>query len=480
MSSGGTIVWMRRDLRLRDNDALLAALEREGPVYPCFIWAPDEEAPWAPGAASRWWLHQSLVALQREMRTRGLELTLRHGPSVPALRALVKETGATAVFWNRLYEPAVISRDKTIKAALRDDGVEARSFNAALLHEPWTVQTQQGRPYQVFTPFYRACQTVGDPSTPRRTPTKWPSARRLPSVELKDLNLLPHIPWYTGMAAEWTPGEAGAQERLEEFAARAVAYKGDRDRPDHEGTSRLSPHLHFGEISPRDIWWAVRNAHRGGAAEPYLRQLIWREFAHHLLYHFPHTTEAPLRPEFESFPWADRPVELAAWQRGLTGYPIVDAGMRELWHTGWMHNRVRMIVASFLVKDLLIPWQAGAAWFWDTLVDANLANNTLGWQWTAGCGADAAPYFRIFNPMLQGEKFDPDAAYVKRWVPELGAVDARWAHRVFEAPPTALAAAGVRPGDTYPRPLVDHAQARDAALSAYDRIKRMPPPQSKA
>jgi deoxyribodipyrimidine photo-lyase len=389
-----------------------------------------------------------------------------------ALLSLIRETGATAVYWNRLYDPKIIDRDKAVKNALREAGIEARSFNSSLLHEPWTILTQQEKPYQVFTPFYRACLEIGPPSKPRPAPRSIRSVAAARSLKIDDLGLMPKIPWYHGIAETWSPGERGARKRLSKFEPRASRYKSERDRPDLESTSRLSPHLHFGEISPRQVWWAIRESHAGSAAEPYLRQLIWREFAHHLLYHFPHTTDQPLRPEFARFPWREDRTLLSAWERGRTGYPIVDAGMRELWHTGWMHNRVRMIVASFLVKDLMIPWQAGARWFWDTLVDADLANNTLGWQWTAGCGADAAPYFRIFNPILQGEKFDPDGTYVKRWVPELARAPARWLHRIFEQDQASLEAVGIQIGRDYPSPLVNHAAARDVALAAYEGIRR--------
>ena len=471
MNAHPTILWFRRDLRLADHEALRAALRRGGPVIPLFIWAPEEEASWAPGAASRWWLHHSLYALRDTLRKAGSELIIRRGPSKRILQELIQETGADAVFWSRLYEPAVLARDKEIKTDLRARGIDARSFNSALLHEPWTVQTQQGKPYQVFTPFHRACQVVGDPSTPLGAPRALEPIPSLPTLSIDALGLLPAIPWYRGMAATWQPGEAGAHARLAAFTDNAADYKDQRDRPDVEATSRLSPHLHWGEVSPRQVWWAIRKSNPDAAVEPYLRQLVWREFAHHLLYHFPHTPTEPLRAEFANFPWSDDSARLKAWQRGRTGYPIVDAGMRELWHTGWMHNRVRMIAASFLVKDLLIPWQAGAQWFWDTLVDANLANNTLGWQWTAGCGADAAPYFRIFNPVLQGEKFDPDGAYVKQWVPELKSLEARSIHRIFETAPLDLVQAGIRLGKNYPSPMVDHGKARDEALAAYSRIK---------
>ncbi len=429
------IVWFRRDLRLADNPALAAALATGRPIIPLFIWAPEEEAPWAPGAASRWWLHHALVALDASLRKAGSALIVRRGASLETLRAVLRETGATDVYWNRLYEPALIARDTRIKATL-----SAQTFNAHLLHEPWTIATQQEKPYQVFTPFYKACQIHGDPGRPRPAPKKVPTIGKMPSDDFQRLELLPRRDWADGFSAHWTPGEAGAAAKLAAFEVEH--YATDRDLPEREGTSRLSPHLHFGEISPRQIWWAIRDSRRPNP-EPYLRQLVWREFAHHLLYHFPHTPTDPLRSEFRAFPWVDNPAHLKAWQRGRTGYPIVDAGMNELWATGWMHNRVRMIVASFLVKDLRLPWQAGAAWFWDTLVDADLANNTLGWQWTAGCGADAAPYFRVFNPALQAAKFDPDGVYQKRW-------------------------AAATPCE----PIVDHAIARDEALAAYAHLRR--------
>jgi deoxyribodipyrimidine photo-lyase len=444
LSRGASIVWFRLDLRLTDNLALEAAVKRGLPVIPVFIWAPEEEEKWQPGAASRWWLHQSLKALDGALRKIGSRLIIRRGPSLNALRALMKETGADIVFWNRRYEPALVGRDATIKSALR-----AENFNSALLWEPGEVMNSSGKPYRVFTPFWRACVTRGvtgaSVGAPRKLmgPTKWPKS--LPWDELK---LEPKVDWAKVMHATWQPGEAGARVRLKKFRAKAIGnYNSDHNRPDVVGTSRLSPHLHFGEIGPRQVWQAVHD-YPSASAEGYLRQLVWREFAHHLLFHFPHTTDKPLRLEFAKFPWRKDGKGLRAWQRGQTGFPIVDAGMRELWATGWMHNRVRMIVASFLVKDLLIPWQEGARWFWDTLVDADLANNTLGWQWVAGCGADAAPFFRIFNPQGQAEKFDLDGEYVKWWVPEVGTKD-------------------------YPRPIVDHAKARERALEAFAALKKI-------
>jgi deoxyribodipyrimidine photo-lyase len=475
-----TILWFRHDLRLDDHPALVAAAAR-GAVVPVFIWAPDEEAPWAPGAASRWWLHQSLGKLAAALEKVGAPLVIRRGPSLDALQSLARECGATHVAWNRRYEPAVVRRDTAIKQALAAAGLEAESFNGALLFEPMHVATKEGRPYQVFTPFWRALLGRPEPAEPVAAPRKLRPAAALPrSLTVADLGLLPAIDWAGTMRTTWAPGEAGARKRLDAFlAARLAAYGTERDRPDHDGTSALSPHLHFGEISPRRVWHAVREAVGGrpaakitGSPEVYLRELGWREFASHLLYHFPATTDAPLRADYARFPWVDDPVGLRAWQRGRTGFPVVDAGMRQLWATGWMHNRVRMIVASFLVKDLRVSWLEGARWFWDTLVDADLAANTLGWQWAAGCGADAAPYFRVFNPTSQGTKFDPDGAYVRRWVPELARLPADDIHEPAAAAAADLARAKLVLGSDYPEPLVDHAEARKRALEALKTVTR--------
>jgi deoxyribodipyrimidine photo-lyase len=473
------ILWLRIDLRLADNPALLAAI-RHGAVLPVFIHAPDEENPWPAGGASNWWLHQSLAALDKKFRELGSKIIFRRGPTLETLRALVKETGATAVFWNRRYEPAVIARDAKIKDALRADGLKADSYNAALLFEPWTIKNKSEKPFQVFTPFWKHCLTLDEPHEPLRVPEKIPAPEKWPaSLALDDFGFEPKIKWAEGFRAEWKPGEAGAQKNLEKFLAAAFAsYSEQRNRPDLTGTSRLSPHLHFGEISPRQIWHALKNfAEKKGLSKiqwynsQFLAEVGWREFAHHLLFHFPRTTDEPLRREFEKFPWREDQKLLRLWQKGLTGFPIVDAGMRELWTTGWMHNRVRMIVASFLVKDLLLPWKRGAEWFWDTLVDADLAQNSLGWQWTAGCGADAAPYFRVFNPTTQGEKFDPNGDYVRRWCPELARLPAEWIHQPHAAPAEILHAAKVELGKNYPAPIVDHAAARDAALAAFAKLK---------
>lgn len=476
--SSPVLVWFRADLRLADHPALQWAVRSGGAVIPVFVWAPGEEAPWEPGAASRWWLHHSLAALEGRLREHGSRLVVRRGPTLETLRALAAETGARTVVWNRRYEPAVIARDTKIKEALKSDGLSVESFNSALLCEPWTVRKKDGGPFQVFTPFWKACLEVLNPgpSAPLPAPTGWVSPRKWPRSEPLDaLNLLPTIPWDAGIAAAWVPGESGAHRQLERFVDRALlAYGDDRNRPDHEGTSRLSPHLHFGEISPGQIWHrAHAAATRAGVSAAafrswqFLAELGWREFAHHLLFHFPDTPHRPLRRDFETFPWRNNPVGLAAWRRGRTGVPLVDAGMRQLWTTGWMHNRVRMVVGSFLVKNLLISWQEGARWFWGTLVDADLASNTLGWQWVGGCGADAAPYFRIFNPVSQGQKFDPSGDYVRRWVPELARVPAEHIHAPDEAPEYVLARAGLQLGKDYPRPIVGHRSARIAALEAF-------------
>ena len=457
----GSVVWLERDLRLADNPALRRAAERGGAVVPVFVWSPEEEGRWAPGGASRWWLHQSLRRLAASLAAAGSRLIVRRGPAAEALEAVAKETGAQTVVWNRRYEPAARARESEVERKLRAGGIETESLPGNVLFEPGTILTGGGKPFQVFTAFWKACLAAAAPARPapgpRRleAPDEWPA-----SLEIGELGLEPEVDWAGGLRESWLPGEEGAASALREFAEGRVAeYGTERDRPACRGTSRLSPHLHFGEISARQVWHAA--GLRLGA-DAFLRELGWREFSHHLLYHFPRTPEEPLRPEFQRFPWRMDEKAWKAWTRGRTGYPMVDAGMRELWRTGWMHNRVRMIAASFLVKHLLIPWQRGAAWFWDTLVDADLANNTMGWQWTAGCGADAAPFFRVFNPVTQGERFDPAGDYVRRWVPELAGVPAKWIHRPWEAP-------GL--GETYPRPLVDHAAARERALAAWRKAR---------
>ena len=453
MSAPAALVWFRLDLRLADHLPLAAALARGGPVVPVFVWAPDEEAPWAPGAASRWWLHHSLEALDAALQRRGSRLVIRRGPTAETLAQLADATGAKAVAFGARVEPAVAARDRAVEAALRRRGLAVERTAADLLFAPGAIRTRAGGPFQVFTPFWRACLAAPAPADPLDALARIPAPPSWPdSLRLEDLGLLPRVDWAAGLRATWTPGEDGAAAALGRCVFEVLrGYAERRDRPDLDGTSRLSPHLHFGEVSPRQVWAAVEaHAALGGdrrmreAAAGFLRQLGWREFAHHLLAHFPHTAERPLREAFARFPWRRDVAALRAWQRGWTGYPIVDAGLRELWATGWMHNRVRMIAASFLVKDLLLPWQEGARWFWDTLVDADLANNTLGWQWAAGCGADAAPYFRIFTPARQAARFDPEGGYVRRWATALERVP----------------------------PMVNHAAARERALAALASTRR--------
>ena len=467
------IVWFRRDLRLSDNPALAAALGDHAQVLPIYLHAPEEDDAWAPGAASRWWLHRALDDLSHQL---GGRLLLRRGDSLATLVALVERSGAAAVYWNRLYEPAAIARDTRVKQALRAAGVEARSFNAALLFEPWDVSNKQHRPFRVFTPFWKRLQADGLP----RRPVPVPGVHRrlitaqafagLGGLGLDTLELLPEIAWDAGIAESWQPSREAAEARLDEFLACDIRrYATGRDLPAKDQVSRLSPYLHFGQLGPREISAACDAA--GEPASAFLREIGWREFAHHLLYHYPHTAESPMDVRFDAFPWREDPLGLAAWQRGETGIPMVDAGMRQLWVTGWMHNRVRMIVASFLTKNLLLSWQSGARWFWETLVDADLASNSLGWQWTAGCGADAAPYFRVFNPVLQGEKFDPAGTYVRRWLPELANLPDRWVHQPWAAPAAVLTGAGLRLGSDYPRPVVDIKASRRRALDAWGQVK---------
>lgn len=467
------LVWFRNDLRLADQPALQAALAA-GQVPVCiYVHAPEEEGDWPPGAASDAWRHRSLEALDADLRARGSRLRIFTGPSLQVLPALAAACDAEAVYWTRRYEPAIERRDAAIKRALREQGLHAESFDGALLFEPWRLATKQGGPYRVFTPFCRAA--VADWRTPPLVdaPASLPDLEGDPDgVRLDVLKLAPARGPGAGVAGHWVPGEAGAREALEVFVDGALrGYRQDRDRPDRTGTSRLSPHLHFGEIAPWRIVAALeaeRSAATAADIDAFVRQLGWREFAHHLLHHFPESAGRNFDPRFDAFDWArpDRHL-LEAWRSGRTGVPIVDAGMRELRHSGWMHNRVRMLAASWLCKHMRQHWLEGARWFWQALVDADLANNTLGWQWVAGTGADAAPYFRVFNPVTQAAKFDPDGRYVARWVPELAGLPLPLRHAPWLDPGQAQRLA---PG--YPsRPLVDPAAGREAALAAYRGLR---------
>lgn len=460
-----------------DNPALDWAVAQGAPIIPLYILDDETPGRWAMGGASRWWLHHSLASLGVSIAEKGGALILKRGEVQAIIEQLVEELNPQAVVWNRCYEPYAIARDKAIKESLGD---VAKSFNGSLLFEPWEVETGAGEPYKVYTPFWKACMNKGVHREPIRAPqsVEWAACE---SDDLDDWTLLPTAPdWSKPLQKEWTIGEEGAKQALYNFLDGAVEnYSNGRDMPGMTGTSKLSPHLHFGEISPLQIYSLARykQDERDGAVvrkhiDKFLSEIGWREFAYHLLYHFDDFAEQPFRKEFEGFPWADDDATLKQWQRGMTGYPIVDAGMRELWQTGWMHNRVRMIVASFLTKDLLIPWQEGAKWFWDTLVDADLANNSAGWQWTAGCGADAAPYFRVFNPVLQSKKFDGDGEYIRKYVPELAKLSGDALHAPWEADEDVLKAAGVVLGKDYPKPIVNHGKARDRALEAYKVIKK--------
>jgi len=457
------LVWFRNDLRIEDHPALYQAAASGCPVLPVYLHTPRPRSQWMRGGASNWWLHHALQDLQAELTQLGSPLILRSGESEEELlRTLLKETGADRVYWNRRYEPDAVELDTRLKQLL-----PATSFSGSVLREPGTVSTQSGGPYKVFTPYYRACSKLGPPKEPLGKPASLKApCTPLQSEDLAAWNLLPALDWDTGMKEAWTPTLRGAEERLKVFLEEAAGvYKQERDFPDITGTSRLSPWLHFGQLSPRRIWHecdAVQQTRGGGEGiEAYTRQLVWRDFAIQMLFHFPHTDTEPLQEKYAAFPWKQDATGLRAWQQGRTGYPIVDAGMRELWTTGWMHNRVRMIVASFLVKDLLISWTEGAAWFWDTLVDADLANNTFGWQWAGGCGADAAPYFRIFNPVRQSEKFDAKGGYIRKWVPELRNLSDKEIHAPWEM---------THPPENYPAPIVDHKAARDRALEALSTI----------
>jgi len=472
--SAPSVVWLRLDLRLDDNPALVEAWRRGAPVLPLFIWSPVEWSDWAGGTASHSWLGRSLKRLQAAIEARGSRLTLRQGVASEVLLRVCADCSAGAVFWNRRYEPAAMEIDEVLTQQLRKRDIAAHCVGGAGLVSPESLLTKGSVPFKVFTPFWRAAVRQQPVSQPLPAPAALPAPVAWPaSVPLNALGL-PEFGF-----PNWDPGESGAQSGLDRFLDDEITpYRTQRDIPDSQGTSRLSPHLHFGEISVRRVHHAVSGRAEAigkeGAvldAAAFVRQLYWREFAQYLLHHFPFSVGEALREEFAGFPWQSEPTALEAWQQGRTGYPIVDAGMRELLQTGWMHNRVRMVVASFLVKDLLIPWQHGAEWFWDRLVDADLGNNTLGWQWVAGCGADAAPYFRIFNPVLQGQKYDPEGGYVRRFVPELAKLPTRYIHSPWAASSPALAEAGLVLGGNYPARIVVHAHARERALAAYAMMR---------
>jgi deoxyribodipyrimidine photo-lyase len=469
-----TILWFRDDLRLTDNAALAAAAKRDAPLVCLYVF--DEDSTRAPGGAARWWLAQSLRALDAQLHKLGQRLVLRRGPALRIISAIAKDSGASHVYWNRRYEQSGAKADDAVIASLKALGVSGGTFAGNVLAEPQTISSSSGGPMRVFTPFWKKLRAMGDPRGPVAAPKSLPAATALASDRLEDWKLEPAKPdWAGGLRETWTPGAAAAHDRLHDFLDTVSGYADARDLPSKSTTSRLSPHLRFGEISAVEVFHAACFAADSGASprdiEKFLSELGWREFSWHLLHHFPSLAKNNLQERFDAFPWRSDDKALRAWQRGQTGYPIVDAGMRELWQTGWMHNRVRMVVASFLVKHLLIDWREGERWFWDTLVDADPANNPASWQWVAGSGADAAPYFRIFNPVLQGEKFDAAGEYARRWVPEIAKLPDRFIHRPWDASPLELADAEIKLGTTYPHPIVDHAAARKRALAAFAKTK---------
>jgi len=464
-----TLCWFRQDLRIADNPALAAACAR-GTIIPVFI-IDQNDRPL--GGASKWWLHHSLKALSASLGGVHLE----QGDPAEILPNLAKKYGATAIYWNRSYEPYSVNRDTKIKTQLSDLGIEAKSFPGSVLYEPWEIKTGSGGPYKVYTPFWKSIQSKGFP-TPLPAPTITLGTLNGQDTDLENLDLLPTLPdWAKGWEKLWSPGEEGANNQLEIFLECGIEnYAELRNRPDLPNVSRLSPHIHFGEISPRTLvarsaFHADKFQNLSSDINKFQAEIAWRDFANHLLFHFPDIPEKNWKSAFDQYPWREDTEQLLAWKSGMTGYPMVDAGMRELWHTGYMHNRIRMLVGSFLVKHLQMHWSHGEAWFWDTLLDADLANNTSSWQWIAGSGADAAPYFRIFNPLSQGPKFDPNGAYVRKWCPELAGLSNKVIHAPHEAPPEELSAAGIELGKTYPYPIVDHKFARERALSGYKAVK---------
>ncbi|MDA4846235.1 cryptochrome/photolyase family protein [Hoeflea poritis] len=463
------IVWFRQDLRLNDNPALIRAAET-GRILPVYILDDETAGPHRMGGASRWWLHHSLASLDKAL---GGGLQFFRGPADEVIDRLVERHAVSGVYWNRCYEPWRIQRDSAIKKVLTEKGVPVHSENGSLLWEPWQVLKGDGTPYRVFTPFFRkGCLQAAPPRRPLGAPPAFETVADAHSLTLEGLDLLPQIRWDRKLSPHWAAGEEGARERLRRFLDEGLdGYKEGRDFPARSNVSRLSPYLHFGEISPNQVWHSASAGPDNPDRDHFRSELGWREFSYSLLYHFPDLPDTNLQPSFSAFPWIEDIDALKAWQRGVTGIPIVDAGMRELWETGYMHNRVRMIVGSFLVKNLLQHWHSGERWFYDCLVDADLANNSAGWQWIAGCGADAAPYFRIFNPVTQGQKFDPGGAYTRRFVPELAALPDKFLFSPWEAPQPVLHEAGIRLGKDYPAPIVDLKTSRERALTAFQSMK---------
>ncbi len=474
-----TVYWFRRDLRLKDNPALHWAAKRGSPVICLFIY--DDTTPeWCPGGASKWWLHYSLESLSESLAAAGNSLRIVKGDTTKALQSVIRESNACALAWNRRYEPDSIELDKKIKSHYIEQGLEVFSAHGNLCHEPWTVKRENQHPYRVFTAYWRASlRHESLPVTPAVKTIKSTSVQLKKEQTLTSLGLLPKLPWAEKFPALWSPGEHGADKNLKALLKQPImSYKDARDIPSVSGTSRLSPHLAFGEITPRQINAAVNRGLKSNKltadenVETFQKEIGWREFAYHLMYHFPHTVDQPLDIRFRKFPWKKiDPKRLDRWQQGNTGIPLIDAGMRQLWQTGWMHNRVRMVVGSLLIKNMGYHWREGAHWFWDTLVDADLASNTMGWQWVTGSGADAAPYFRVFNPVTQGVRFDPKGLYVRHWVPEIAGLPDKHIHSPWTASPTELQQAAIILGETYPNPIVDLKSTRVEALARFAKVK---------
>lgn len=474
------VVWFRDDLRLADHPALHAAAEMGVPVLCIYIFDQKSEGIRPLGAASRWWLHHSLESLASGLERIGGRLDLFSGAAAPMVATILQESGGQKLVFNRRYERAEQAVDAAVSEAAESAGIAAENFIGSVVHEPTDVTPKSGGYYKVFSPYWKAALAKGVVREPLAAPDRLRAAAPVAgTVSLDDLALLPSIRWDTAMRETWVPGEAQAAKALASFTAEVLdRYPESRNQLAIDGSSRLSPHLRFGEVSPVQVF-AAADSHAGdqGAADKLKAEVGWRDFDKVMLWNNPDLATKPFHADFDRFPYAEiAATTLAAWRKGRTGYPIVDAGMRQLWTTGFMHNRVRMITASFLIKHLLADWRLGEQWFWDTLCDADPANNPVNWQWIAGCGNDPVPYFRIFNPVLQGEKFDGDGTYVRRFVPEVARLPNAWIHKPWEAPKALLEEAGVRLGDSYPTPIVDHKQARARALDALRRFRAVRAP----